>query len=45
MLAILAVIWILPSRLGYLDSFTGWKDLRIWSTILIGIQIILYMIF
>ena len=45
MIIILALAWILPQSLGYNETLRKWKDIRIWSTVLIVIQVMLYMVF
>lgn len=45
---ILSLVWLLPRRYVY-DSRDGveshWKDLRLWATLLLLIQLLLYWIF
>jgi len=39
--------WFRPRKYIYEDSPDGnrWRDLRIWATVLLGIQIVLYIVF
>jgi len=44
---IIIVVWSLPRHFIYQGSPDGrkWRDLRIWATILILLQLVLYAIF
>ena len=44
-LFVLILIWSLPLNKIYEEKPIFWKDLRIWSTLLIGIQFFIYAIF
>ena len=39
--------WFRPRKYIYEDSpdKNRWRDLRIWATILLGIQVVLYIVF
>lgn len=46
-LAIIVLVWSMPKRFvlqGAPDS-RGWRDLRIWATVLILVQCVLYALF
>ena len=46
-LGIIVWVWLLPREYiysGALDK-AGWRDVRIWATIICLIQIVLYLIF
>ena len=44
---LLFLVWMIPKRLIYKDAvdMRPWRDIRIWATVLISIQITLYLIF
>jgi len=46
-LSILVMVWMLPVKFIYRGSpdRKRWRDLRIWATILIAVQLLLYWIF
>ncbi len=44
--SLLVLIWLPVIRLKFLqDSSGGWKDLRIWATVLILLQFVIYTLF
>ncbi|MBK8399423.1 MAG: hypothetical protein IPL26_29795 [Leptospiraceae bacterium] len=44
-LGLLIVVWTLPVSRIYEEKPTFWKDLRIWSSILLILQFFIYAIF
>lgn len=44
-IALLIFIWYLPINRIYEEKPSVWKDLRLWSTLLLVIQILIYFIF
>ena len=41
------LVWLIPKRLIYTDAVDGsrWRDIRIWATVLIAMQLTLYAVF
>ena len=41
------IVWLIPRELIYNEApdQARWRDYRIWATVLIGIQVLLYSIF
>ena len=41
------LVWSIPRRLIFMDAKdeAPWRDIRIWATVLIIIQLILYLVF
>ncbi len=41
------LVWLIPKRLIYTDApdHTRWRDIRLWATVLITMQLILYALF
>jgi len=41
------IVWLIPRRLIYAGAPDGaiWRDIRIWATVLIAMQVILYALF
>lgn len=44
---ILVLVWLLPRHYVYAEGEVGsrWKDLRLWATLLLLIQLLLYWLF
>ncbi len=44
---LLVIVWLIPRRLIYAGApdQARWRDIRIWATVLIGIQLTLYAVF
>ena len=43
---ILLLVWLLPRHYVYSDEVgSRWKDLRLWATLLLVIQLLLYWVF
>ena len=44
---LLVIVWLIPRRLIYAGAHdqARWRDIRIWATVLIGIQLTLYAVF
>lgn len=41
------LVWLIPKRLIYTDAVdqSRWRDIRIWATVLIAMQLTLYALF
>ena len=41
------LVWAIPKRLIYTDASdqAKWRDIRVWATVLISFQVILYLVF
>lgn len=41
------VVWMIPRHLIYRGAADNarWRDIRIWATVLIAIQLVLYVVF
>ncbi|MEE2785207.1 MAG: hypothetical protein VYE04_17715 [Pseudomonadota bacterium] len=41
------IVWAIPRALIFAEASdkASWRDIRIWATVLIGIQLSLYLIF
>lgn len=41
------VVWAIPRRLIYQDApdHAAWRDIRIWASVLVSIQLVLYLVF
>lgn len=44
-LGLLIIVWSLPIQQIYEEKPTLWRDLRIWSSVLLVIQFLIYAIF
>lgn len=45
--SVIIFTWTLPKEFIYIDApdRSLWRDLRIWATLLVGFQIVIYFIF
>ena len=41
------IVWAIPRSLIFTEASdqSSWRDIRIWATVLIGIQLVLYLVF
>ena len=41
------LVWAIPKQLIYADASdqAKWRDIRVWATVLIAFQVVLYMMF